>query len=1104
MRIGRLVIRSLTFYWKTGVFVVFGVAVAAAVIVGSLVVGDSVTGSIRTTTLSRLGRIDQALTAARFFRARLAASPDGRQLAVPVINIEGNALATRTGAAVPRVRVIGVDGDFWRLYDGAGPDLTGRSAAIGEALARDLGVRIGDAVILTVPRRLSAPPGTFLARRDRTDAVVQLRVEIVAVLNVRTGGNFALDSSTAQPRNIFVSRKWLCTRLRLADSANTLLTAVPEDGAENTAVPKPSVTLADYGLTLVVNDKSGTVSLQSRSLLLTPPEVEAALDVAKWQPAGGEAASITLANTIRNGDKGSIAYAVIAGLKTRPHFTARSDPADRIAPGDIVLNTWAAEDLDAKVGDVLDVSTFVTKRDGSYSTESRQLTVAKIIELSGPAADPGLVPDFEGVTNVGKISDWDPPFPFDRKLVTARDEAYWEKHKATPKAFVSPELMREIWRGDEWRGWVTSVRFRPKLGQDARELESRISMMLRTKLADGPMGLRFRPVRQLAMASAKGSTDFGELFLGMSMFLVLAGVGLAGVSMRLSVERRAREMGSLLAFGFKGRTAAWLILCEGAVLALAGAAAGAPLGIAYAAGIIRALQTWWSGAVGTQALWLHVDARTVVAGFLAGSVAGLAAVCWSAWRLRRRGVIELLPGWQALAARPPKKSAVILAAALLAVCCFLAVSSLTSEGSPPSAFFAAGAELLVAALAGAFLLLALLRWRHGRTMSMAGLAVREAASRRGRSLLVFGLLACASFVIVAVAANQRDFSRANVEMRESGAGGFSLKAESSLPIHYDFGTAAGRRKLRFDPKDEPAFKGVRVFSFLLSSGEDVSCLNLAKPVQPRMLGVPDAFIARGGFGLETGADPTQGWDELTVPPSYGMIPAVGDADSVRWQLGDGPHVITGETGEEHPLTVVGRLPFSVFASELLISEANFRDLFPSEQSPRYFLIETPPGAEDAVAAALRRNLGGLGLEVRSTREMLNELTSVQNTYLSTFLTLGGLGVVLGTAALAATLLRSALERRGQFALMLATGFSRPTIATLLVMENVGLVVAGLLCGSASALVAVAPQLGSVNADVNWPAVIGLLAGIMGVGVTVCVVAAAAAVRGDLIEALRAE
>ncbi len=146
----------------------------------------------------------------------------------------------------------------------------------------------------------------------------------------------------------------------------------------------------------------------------------------------------------------------------------------------------------------------------------------------------------------------------------------------------------------------------------------------------------------------------------------------------------------------------------------------------------------------------------------------------------------------------------------------------------------------------------------------------------------------------------------------------------------------------------------------------------------------------------------------------------------------------------------------------------------------------------------------MGLEVRGTRDILNELTGVQNAYLSTFLTLGGLGVVLGTVALAATLLRNAFERRGEFALMLATGFSRRAIAGLLVMENAELLIAGLLCGSASALVAVAPQLGSVDAAVNWAAVIALIAAIMGVGLAACIVAAAASVRGNLVEALRSE
>ena len=107
--------------------------------------------------------------------------------------------------------------------------------------------------------------------------------------------------------------------------------------------------------------------------------------------------------------------------------------------------------------------------------------------------------------------------------------------------------------------------------------------------------------------------------------------------------------------------------------------------------------------------------------------------------------------------------------------------------------------------------------------------------------------------------------------------------------------------------------------------------------------------------------------------------------------------------------------------------------FPSVTTPSYFLIATPPGREEVVAEALRRNLGEMGLQVRTTGEVLNDFISVQNTYLSMFLTLGGFGLLLGTVGLGATLVRSALERRRELALMTALGHTRPAIAMVLLI-----------------------------------------------------------------------
>ncbi|MDB6023493.1 MAG: hypothetical protein JWQ04_3350, partial [Pedosphaera sp.] len=68
-----LIVRSLRFHARAHLGVLLGAAVGSAALVGALVVGDSVSESLRELALLRLGRVDVALAANdRLFRAQLA------------------------------------------------------------------------------------------------------------------------------------------------------------------------------------------------------------------------------------------------------------------------------------------------------------------------------------------------------------------------------------------------------------------------------------------------------------------------------------------------------------------------------------------------------------------------------------------------------------------------------------------------------------------------------------------------------------------------------------------------------------------------------------------------------------------------------------------------------------------------------------------------------------------------------------------------------------------------------------------------------------------------------------------------------------------------
>src|SRR5687768_3168638 len=67
----RLICRNLLYFRAANLAVVLGTAVATAVLTGALMVGDSVRGSLRALAVQRLGPVEHALVATRFFEQSL-------------------------------------------------------------------------------------------------------------------------------------------------------------------------------------------------------------------------------------------------------------------------------------------------------------------------------------------------------------------------------------------------------------------------------------------------------------------------------------------------------------------------------------------------------------------------------------------------------------------------------------------------------------------------------------------------------------------------------------------------------------------------------------------------------------------------------------------------------------------------------------------------------------------------------------------------------------------------------------------------------------------------------------------------------------------------
>ena len=1148
-------LRSLTHYWRANLAVVLCCAVAAAVLSGALVVGDSVRGSLRDLTLERLGAIDHAVHGPRYFTAALAAR-FGRELgegarAAPAILLVGSARRPDTGALASGVSVAGVGDELIALFAGspsaellvelgsgaeaAGPRARPPGVILNQALATELGAAAGDTVLLALERPGEAPRETLYGSGETSDVVRELRLVVLGVIDDRGLGRFSLAPDQSLPLLAFVDLETVQDALGQEGFANTLLLDLPVGstapvagaaaGEPVEAALRRALTIEDLGLELEVGEVH--VTLESRDFVFAPALEEA---VERWAAAAGTpllAVSTYLANRFTAG-KREVPYSAIAALDPTAAGAFGGLPlvsggaAGALAEGEVLVNEWLAEELGVAAGDALLADTIVMSYyevgpDEELLTRDETFEVRGIVALEGLGADRGLTPDFPGIHDADDMAAWDPPFPVDLDRIRPQDEKYWDEHRATPKAFFGPGTAA-LWTTRF--GATTSIRLAvPSRGDeggaasgDVDALVARVREELPRSVDPAAIGFRVDAVRERGLAASAGATDFRWLFLGFSSFLIVSAAILVALFFTLGVEQRASEIGLLLAVGFPVRAVRRRFLGEGLALAVVGIAAGAAGAALYAAAMIAALRTWWRAAVGTPFLFLHVEPTSLVVGSAAAFVVVWASIALSLRRLGRLSVVALLRGAHASAplaaatGRPSRSRWIWRAAAAIGVVLLVAGVASGLESSP-AIFFAAGTTLLVAGLAFFMLRLRQPRGRLRPGASYLPMAARNATLNPGRSLLSAALVAAASFVIVAVAANGFRYGE-EVDALESPAGGYTVLAESAVPLHVDLASEDAAFELGLPPAAAELLGETEIAAFRVLPGDDVSCLNLYQPERPRILGVPRQQIERGGFRFRQLAEGRAApWTLLDDDLDDGVVPAFGDFESMTWilKLGLGDELaIENERGAPIRLRLVGLFEKSLFQSELLIAGEQFERHFPSRTGRSFFLFDPPAGRDQELAVALESRLGAYGFDAGSTRERLDRYQAVFNTYLATFQTLGGLGLLLGTLGLAAILLRNVLERRGELATMRALGFRRSSLAWLVLAENTLLLVVGLAIGSAAALLAVAPHLLAGNAAVPWTSLGATLLTIVLVGTGAAVLAVRRALAAPLLPALKGD
>ncbi len=1162
MNVRRLVYRNLTHFWRTNLAVTAGVGVAVAVLAGALLVGSSVRDSLHGLALLRLGEVDHVVTSGGFFREDLAdqlhSASDGDVVGTlsntaPLIILEGFVTHQGSGRRAAGVQVYGVDERFWRFHRRDSTDRVpgNNDVLLSQGLARELGNALGDALLVRVERPSAIPLGSLHGQKD--DVGRTFRLSSQAVLSPEELGEFSIHPQQAPSRSIFMSLKRLQRDLDRQRQVNMVLLGNIDRRFENRSGSASSditfvedslrklVSLEDLGIKLRALETHGAILMESDAGFLTDALTETALSTAHRLGTDVQPILTYLVNRIRLGDR-EIPYSLLTALdldRVSESLTSGSLSRGSGSEGSgfplIVVNEWTADELGADLGDLLSVEYYVWADEGRLLTRETKFQLTGVVPLAGAAADQDLAPEYPGITKADSVFQWDPPFPINLALIRPQDEDYWDRYRTTPKGFISLAVGQDLWKS-RW-GQLTSLRFLPPEGL----LEPTLTMFteeLRASIDPVANGFVVYPARALALEASAGVTDFGEYFTYFSFFLVVSALLLTSLFFRLGVEQRLKEIGMLRAFGFSSPRIRIVFWSEALILSAVGSAVGMVGAIVYADVIMHGLRTWWVDAVGTTALELHVSPYSLFFGAIGGIIAALASIALTLKMLSRATPRTLLAGslpdtvsglredLKENICRVDESSGTLFSRlyrrlSLLVVAVILSIMGLVLLGgsllgliSNTSGFFGAGMLFLCA------LLTAVWAWLHyevaGRplvtgTWSLMHIGFRNARYRPGRSLLCIGLITSATFIIVAVDAFRREGHEVLLD-RTSGTGGYTLLADSVLPIIHDLGTDEGIEELYLGDLGDDIVGKIFFERFRVRPGEDVSCLNLYQAKNPRILAPTGEFLKSGRFTFRNSlarseAERKNPWLLLDREQPDGAIPAIADATSLTWVLhldvGD-EFLINRETDHPIRLRIVAALSDSIFQRELIISENHFLDLFPDQEGYRFFLLDTPPEEEAAVTVALEDRLSDFGFDVVSASEQLAAFHRVENTYLQTFQLLGGFGLLLGTFGLAAVLLRNVLERHRELALLRAVGYNARHLSIIVLAENAFLLFLGLMIGTVCALLAIVPALFERGDRMSVASLGGFLVAIALTGLVTSVMATMVALRSPLLPSLKAE
>ncbi len=1079
-----IAISSLKFYRRPVLYQIAIIAILAAVITGSLLTGSSVRLSLKGIANERLGNSGFLVSSGlRYFRPELSLrlAEQASLRSSSLLDITGYCQSMATQRSVNNTHILAIDSSFFRFHGNDTIKITAGEVAINRKLAEQLGIHEGEELIIRFAEITDIPSDAPFAPEKGTGISIVRKVGLI--LDQSENGNFSLSISQIVPMNIFINRSDLYEAGVNVARVNRLIISKDEDLNRTEIYEKLKQTLkpGDIGLSLRTVPNTGETELVSDRIFID----RLLLNTIDSIFPSSEPVITYLANSLTHNGR-TTPYSFVSALPSSLY--------PEIDTEGILVNRWLADDLRLIEGDTLSMAWYSPDSLNKLVERNTSFVVKKIVDMQGIWADTLLMPDFPGISGKESCSEWDAGTTIDLSDIRDKDEDYWNLYRGTPKAFISYEKGRALW-GNNF-GPATAVRF--PAGINGNDLENDLS----GTIDPGQAGFTITDISGESFQAAEESVDFSSLFLSLGFFMILASFVLLSLALSSWFDSKRDQIKLFFALGLKNRIIERIYNAESILIALIGSVTGALSGLIVNVIITRALNSVWRGAVQTDTLESFFTPAPIVTGFLITFfLSAFFMVIKIKAYLRKLNRKDS----ETLTERPSIYRNIYFPVACL-ITILLFILSLVSGKNSVSLSFIAGITLFISFILGIRQYLAFTLNKERSQNGNITISRLYYSFYPSQAITPVLFIAAGIFSVFITGANRMDFGAEQLKI-SGGTGGYQLWAELSVPVKEDLNSLKGRRSLGLD---EEELTGLNFIPMKRLSGNDASCLNLNHITVPPLLGLdPAKFISDGSFSfsksIKTGKAENP-WELLNQNPGKNTIYGIADQTVIQWglkvKIGD-TLVLRAENGQPLNIIIAGGLKSSVFQGHMLIGIENFVRFFPSGSGTQVFLAGGDLTKTELYKDVLNDRFQNQGINTETTVGRLETFYQVTNTYLSVFGIFGALGMITGIAGLGFVLLRSYNQRKREFALMLATGFSVAGIRKSILREQVAILVTGVITGVVSAIVATLPSLID-NPDIPWLFLAGMAVAIIFTGITVLMLSLGSITAVSLSQCLRKE